>query len=366
MLFGHGGDVYSIAKKLGINPYEVLDFSSNCSPLPYPEELHDYLCKNIHQMHLLPEVDSLTIRSLLAKRYNLSEKNFLIGSGTTQWIFALPRLLKPKKAIISLPTYADYEDASMASDIDLIYIGPFPSGSKKDTVQLIDSLNKLKKSETSNAIIFLCNPNNPTGLFIKPDELIEIINQKPDNLTWIIDEAYAPFVAPDEESSILTKNFPENVIILRSFSKIYGIPGLRVGCLVSKGTIIDKLWKELRPWSVNRMAQLCVEFFLKNIDFEDKVRNYCQNEKSFLIDEISSKISSIKYIPGKCHFALFKLEKPLSASFIQKGLEKAGILIRNCHNFKGLKGEFIRISPRMHKDNLKLIREMENLCNNSV
>ncbi len=360
MLFGHGGDVYSIARKLGIRPYEVLDFSSNCSPLPYPEELHNYLCQNIHQMHLLPEVDSLGIRNLLAQRYNLSKENFLIGSGTTQWIFTLPRLLKPKKAFICLPTYADYEDACKASDIEVTFLGPFVKGLNEDSSALITSLDHLKDTDISNSIIFLCNPNNPTGLFIEPDQLLEIILKKPDNLIWIIDEAYAPFVASDNESSLLTRNFPANVIILRSFSKIYGIPGLRVGCLVCKGAIMDKLWQELKPWSVNRMAQLAVEFFLKNIDFEKQVRNYCKQEKEFLVKNISA-LSKAEYIKGQCHFALFKLKSTSSASDIKEALESEGMLIRDCHNFRGLSGEYIRISPRLHQDNLKLVKTIKYL-----
>lgn len=361
MLFGHGGDVYSIAERLGIEPGEVLDFSSNCSPLPYPKGLNEYLCNNLHQMHLLPEVDSKTIRSILANRYGLSPENFLIANGTTEWIFAIPRLLMPKRAFICLPTYADYEDACKAAGVDVHFVGTFSDGTEKTAQRLIAELLSMDKKSLEGALLFLCNPNNPTGLFIEPDELLDLVKSLPATLTWLIDEAYAPFVAEDEKSSILTMNIPENCIVLRSFSKIYGIPGIRIGCLVSKGAIVKALWEELRPWSVNRMAQLAVSFLLNRPDFEETVREYCKTEKENIVTGLT-RIKGINYVPGKCHFAMFSLNKAgISAEDLTERLKEKGILIRNCANFNGLSGENIRISPRLSEDNLKLLLEMEGI-----
>ncbi len=358
MLFGHGGDVYSIAEKLGIEPGEVLDFSSNCSPLPYPKGFHEYLCNNIDQMHLLPEVDSKTIRTILANRYNLSHENFLIGNGTTEWIFAIPRLLMPKRAFICLPTYADYEDACKAAGVEVQFVGTFSDGSEKTTQRLVAELLSVNRKDLEGALLFLCNPNNPTGLFIEPDQLLDVIKALPVTLTWLIDEAYTPFVAEDEKSSILSKDIPENCIVLRSFSKIYGVPGIRIGCLVSKGAIIKALWEELRPWSVNRMAQLAVQFLLNRPDFEETVREYCKTEKNNIVTGLK-QIEGINYVPGRCHFAMFSLdETTISAEDLTERLKEKGILIRNCANFKGLSGENIRISPRLSEDNLKLLLEI--------
>ncbi len=357
MLFGHGGDVYSLAERLGIEPGEVLDFSSNCSPLPYPKGFHEYLCNNIDQLHLLPEVDSKTIRTILANRYNLSPENFLIGNGTTQWIFAIPRLLMPERAFICLPTYADYEDSCRAAGVEVHLAGNFPDGSEQTAQRLVAELLSIDRKSLEGALLFLCNPNNPTGLFIEPDELIEIVRALPPTLTWLIDEAYAPFVDEDEKSSILTRDIPENCIVLRSFSKIYGIPGIRIGCLVSKGAITKALWEELRPWSVNRMAQLAVSFLLNRPDFELSVREYCKNEKKNIVTGLQ-RINGMTYIPGRCHFALFLLERTgISAENLTEALKERGILIRNCANFKGLSGEHIRISPRLNEENLKLLLE---------
>ncbi len=356
MLFGHGGDVYSISKALGLTPEKVLDFSSNCSPLPYPEGFKEYLCDRIDQLHLLPEVDCVTIRGLLAKRYGLEPDNFLIGNGTTEWIYSLPRILKAKRAFIPYPTYADYEDACKAEGISVEALGTFQTGAARDERRLLDSLSNLDEGKLEKALIFICNPNNPTGLFISPVKLKSLIETRPKSATWIIDESYAPFVSQDDDSSLIAQKLPENVILLRSFSKIYGIPGLRVGCLVSRSRSMKHLRSLSRPWAVNRMAQLALEFLLVRPEFEQEVRRYCQREKTFLVNALSN--DNMEYIEGRCHFALFALRGGLSAERITEVLKKKGILIRNCNNFKGLQGEHIRISPRLHHDNEFLVREI--------
>ncbi len=360
MLFGHGGDVYTIARELGIKPEEVLDFSSNCSPLPYPHSFKEHLCDKIDQMHLLPEVDCATIRELLAQRYALDKNDFLIGSGTTQWIFGLPRMLSPQRAYIAYPTYADYEDACLAENVEIHSIGSFPSGDKSEEERFLESLDALDADSLANSLVFICNPNNPTGLFIKPEKLLEIINRKPASATWVIDESYAPFIDDDKVSSLLTLECPSNIVILRSFSKIYGIPGLRIGCMINTGDPGKRLACQMKPWSVNRMAQLAVEFLLKYPDIERKARQLCYIEKEFIVRTLSC-LNNFSYIEGKCHYALFNLKGELKAQDLSEALRRKGILIRNCNNFKGLQGEYIRISPRLHNDNERLIKEISAL-----
>ncbi|NPA95645.1 MAG: pyridoxal phosphate-dependent class II aminotransferase [Thermodesulfobacteria bacterium] len=361
MLHGHGGDVYSIAAELGVSPLDVLDFSSNCSPLPYPKGFHDYLCDNVDQMHLLPEVDSITIRNKLAKRYNRHPDRFLIGSGTTQWIYALPRLLGSARAFVTYPTYADYEDACKAAGVEVVPIGIYPGGSQQDGRRLLQDLDALKPATLEGGIVFICNPNNPTGLFLGPQDLLAIIKSKPRSTVWVIDESYAPFVGPDEYTSLLGHSLPENVVILRSFSKIYGIPGLRVGGLVGSSPVLEGLVSQMRPWSVNRMAQLALEYLLDEPQFEQEVRDFCQKEKEFFVDSLS-KLHGMSHVEGRCHYALFRLSGGLRAQELASELRKRGMLIRDCHNFKGLEGDYVRISPRLHPDNERLVDEIYRLC----
>ncbi len=360
MLFGHGGDVYTLSMELDIEPVQVLDFSSNCSPLPYPEGFSDYLSRNIHQLHLLPEVDSYSVRKELSDRYGLPADSFLLGSGTTQWIFSLPRILKAKRAFIPLPTYSDYQDACRAAGLDVRNLGPYPDGSEESAERFSADLLSLKERDLENSLLFVCNPNNPTGLFIPPGQLMELVRRY-SGATWIIDEAYAPFVSTDSRSSLITERLPSNVLILRSFSKIYGIPGLRIGCLVTTGSTMHQLRSNERPWAVNRMAQLAACFLLRMPDYEKEVRRCCHDEKQRIISGLSN-IESLEYLDGKTHFAIFRVERPLTARFLFEGLRQKGMLIRDCANFPGLSGDHIRISPRMADDNLELIVAVRELA----
>lgn len=360
MLFGHGGDVYSLSRDLDIKPAQVLDFSSNCSPLPYPEGFSQYLSRNIHQLHLLPEVDSFSVRKRLSDRYGLPADSFLLGSGTTQWIFSLPRILKARRAFIPLPTYSDYEDACKAAGLDVEHLGPYSDGSEESVKQFSQDLLSLKEKDLENALFFVCNPNNPTGLFIPPRQLMELIRRY-SRATWVIDEAYAPFVSADCHSSLITEKLPSNVLILRSFSKIYGIPGLRIGCLVTTGNIMNKLRSNERPWAVNRMAQLAARFLLRMPEYEKEVRRCCHDEKQRIISGLSS-IESLEYLYGRTHFAIFRVKRPLTARALFEGLRQKGMLIRDCGNFSGLSGDHIRISPRMADDNLELIIAIRQLA----
>ncbi len=360
MLFGHGGDVYSLSRELGLDPTEVLDFSSNCSPLPYPEGFTQYLYENIEQLHLLPEVDSYSVRTRLAERYGLDEDCFLLGSGTTQWIYSLPRILGARRAFIPLPTYADYGDASRAAGLEVQYYGPYIDGTKESAQRFLSDFESLEGRSSGDSMVFVCNPNNPTGLFIDPDRLLDLAKSIPE-VTWIIDEAYAPFVSSDTKSSLLVRDISPNVVVLRSFSKIYGIPGLRIGCLVAKGTIIEKLRSHERPWAVNRMAQLAANFLLQVPEYEEEVRTYCQHEKKRIVSGLST-IKALTYVEGKTHFALFEVNRPLDADTISQVLKKRAMLVRNCANFPGLSGEFVRISPRMSKENLTLIAALKELA----
>ena len=359
MLFGHGGDVYSLSRELGLEPAEVLDFSSNCSPLPYPDGFSHYLSKHINELHLLPEVDSRSVREILSARYGLSPESFLLGSGTTQWIFSLPRILGSRRAFIPLPTYSDYMDACQAAHVKIDFLGPYPDGLEQTVTRFSADLLALKNRDLDNALIFVCNPNNPTGLFMEPSRLVELIKRF-SMATWVIDESYAPFVAEDSQSSLISASLPPNVVILRSFSKIYGIPGLRIGCLVTTGATMERLRAGERPWAVNRMAQLAAAFLLRTPDYEENVRQYCQHQKSVLVSAIG-RLDGLEYVPGSTHFALFKVKQPLSAKMVCNALKKKGMLIRDCANFQGLSEEHIRISPRMEDDNVKLVMAIREI-----
>lgn len=358
MLHGHGGEIYAIARKTGMHVDTLLDFSSNVSPLPLPAGLEQLLSDCIQQIGHLPEVDSHGVRLALARRFGLEPGQFFIAGGTTEWIYALPLVFRPGRIVIPVPTYADYIDAAACAGTRPLLVDTWHEGDPDDAERILSAvLRAVSVSCDEGSMVFLCNPNNPTGTFIPPDHIDRAARRASDTL-WVIDESYAPFIGPDQESSLLCRPLPPNCVVLRSFSKIFGIPGLRLGYLVSPGGLSQRLASWARPWQVNRLAQIAGEWLVDQTGYQQEVREFCIFEKQWFLQTLAGG-ELLKYVHGDTHFMLFRLRAGVSSSWLCNRLADRGILIRNCSNFIGLKnGQYVRISPRGHEENQRLAREI--------
>ncbi len=287
-----------------------------------------------------------------------------MGNGTTEWIFSIPLLAEMKQAVIPLPTYSDYIDAARLAGLKTVTVPAFPvseSLDNKEPLQM-ELLNSLDRAISPGSLVYLCNPNNPTGQFVAPSPLMELISSHPDSI-FVVDESYAQFVGDDHETSLITHEVRDNLIVLRSFSKIYGIPGLRVGSIVGRGDIFSRLEQQARPWSVNRMAQLALHFLLGHPDLVKVTREFCQQERNYLIKEITA-MDGIAPIQAATHFFLAKVSLPdksgaESSRILAERLRTKGILIRDCSNFIGLDKGYIRISPNIREANNILLKQMQ-------
>lgn len=357
MIIGHGGDIYSAAQKLGCVPSEIMDFSSNVAPLPLKQDFLLFLEENIDAIRVLPEPDSLGLRQKLGARYGLSSESFLVGNGTTEWIFDIPLVFDFPRVVIPIPTYSDYEDASKLAEKEVKFIGPFVDDSENAAQKILETLEKIVRP---GDIVFICNPNNPTGHFFQPKDLIHLIGTKQHSL-WIIDESYVPFVDEDEKASVLYYNLPENCLVLRSFSKIYGIPGLRLGFIVGEKNTIQFVKKRQRPWSVGRMAQIAGEYLIQKLNWEVETRDYLKKEKNILFKAID-EIPFLHPISSLTHFFLVEVNYPMTCEGLYEKLLAHKILIRMCKNFRGLENrEFVRISPRSHEENQTLLDAIKKI-----
>ena len=358
MLHGHGGEIYAIAREMGISPDSLSDFSSNVSPLPLPSGLAELLAESIPQIRHLPEVDSLGIRAALAERFCMRPENFLVSGGTTEWIYSLPQVFDVSEAVIPLPTYADYMDAAANAGVPVKKVKVWPPPANADTV--LEALSKATAGSTdTRSMVFLCNPNNPTGLFIEPDRIAEAASAGT-NVIWVVDESYTPFIAKDRESSMLSRPLPPNCLVLRSFSKIFGIPGLRLGYAAANRDMIKTLSRAARPWQVSRLAQTAGEWLAKDTKYEAAVREFCQREKKFFLNSLKNS-PLLEYIPGTTHFMLFRLRGNTKAVTLCLHLRQKRLLVRNCENFQGLNdGEYVRISLRSREENMRLLSELRD------
>ena len=346
MIQGHGGNIYDVARRLGCKPFEIIDMSSNVNPLGPPPGLKEHLKENIDSITALPEVDAKDIAYKFAHRYDIDPECVIPGNGTTQFIYAIPQVLKTKKALILGPTYSDYADACIMHNVDFDYT------IAEETNMFRIDIDSLKKIIRRFDTVFICNPNNPTGVLITAQEIEMICLSFPD-INFIIDESYLSFVEDGDKGSMMGSDL-SNLIVLNSMSKIFRVPGLRVGFLIAPKGIINKFNKYILPWNVNSLAQAAVSYLMTQkteIDsFVEQTRDFVKNEREKLTKTLEST-GQIKIIPSTTVFMLVRLPDKLNSDKVCEHLLQDKILVRNCSNFKGLSEKFIRISLKTSEIN---------------
>jgi len=338
--FSHGGNIYRFKRK------QVIDFSANINPLGLPGDVKKALYGNFGRILHYPDPEARNITQKIAEYWRINKENVLVGNGSAELIYLIMAAFRPKTVFIPLPTFSEYERAarSVKSQVRFIRLR------KKDNFKLDDS--EIGRTD----ILFLCNPNNPTGNLILDD--YRIIDKLPGKLI-VVDEAFMDFL-PDEGNQTMIKK-AERFIILRTFTKFFALPGLRIGYLVAHKDIIKVLKQHQIPWSVNVFAQEAARIILDNKDFINKTRLFIKKEREFLFDEINM-IKGLAPFPSVTNFLLVEIEdKNLTSSVLTEKLIQRGILIRDCANFRGLGNRFIRIAVRSHKENLSLLKALKEV-----
>lgn len=359
MISGHGGNVYELARRLGCNLANIIDMSSNINPLGPPSGLLDYLQSNICQATRLPEVDSAETVKHFAEFLDIDANRLLAGNGTTQFIYSIPQVLKTRRALIAGPTYADYADACNLHHVPTTIL----MSSEADDFQ--PDLRRLESSLADADTVFLCNPNNPTGAIVPGSELIKLCKRRRD-IQFVVDESYLPFIDSEASNSLIGAEL-ENVIVLLSISKIFAIPGLRIGFILASAGMIEKFGRYLWPWSVNCFAHTAVKYLTMNKNsikcYIDQTRQHIQSQQEDFIQTLKPT-GRIKLYPSKTPFILARLPHKISAEYTGEHLSQKKILIRNCANFAGLSDRFIRISLKDAEANRMLTQELNSLVTN--
>lgn len=341
----HGGTIIATARRLGVKVEDLVDFSSNLSPFGPPAGLLRHLQDHLSQLAVLPEIDNKGLVHGFAQAHGCSAEQVLAGNGTTDFIFQLPKLLAGRRALLIQPSYNDYLLSCQRAGV--------PTSCLQLTAQqdfqlhLDDLAGKLQDRD----MVFLCNPNNPTGQLLDSKLLHQFVASYP-QVNFVVDESYLPFT---RQQSLLAYDSLANLYILCSSSKIYGMPGLRLGFLVGTGHCLDQLRAAQRPWSVNRLAQLAGEYlFAHGQDHVSEVVDYVEVQRPQFVSALEQLGMSIT--PGQTNFILSRLpEARNDAAWLQEQLLTKGIMIRNCANFEGLDSSYFRVSLQRPRENSLLL-----------
>lgn len=356
MIRGHGGNVAALAKTLGCAVSEIVDVSNNVNPLGPPSGLMDHLKSHIDHIQYLPEVDSAGINAMMADKLGIDCSGLTAGNGTTQFIYTLVPALEARRVLIATPTYTDYEDGCRMHGLQPDYFKLEP---EKNFVPDLDQLGR--KAGSYDAVI-ICNPNNPTGSLIQGEALKALCRQHKETC-FVIDESYLPFVAKARSHSLVPAGL-NNVVVLHSFSKIFRIPGLRIGFLISTPEIVARFHGLATPWCVSSLAQTAISYIAAHeaemASFMDKTHCFIEKEKKRFVEALRP-CSAVKPYPSSTSFVLIRLVHPFTAKGIAAEMAAQRILIRDCSNFSGLSNRFIRIAMKRRSINDRVAHHLLEL-----
>ena len=343
----HGGINYAELKALGIDPNEILDFSVSTNPFMPPPGIKEKM--GAIPIEQYPDSQATELRQRLSERLGVAPENILVGSGTTELIrlIALTYFRQGDPVLLLEPTYGDYEVACrLAGARPVKHRAREKDNFSPKIEEVVDIIRKRHPRG-----VFICNPNNPTGKYLSRREIETVMEAMEDSLL-ILDEAYVAFVETSWNPFDLTER--GNVVVLRSMTKDYGLPGLRLGYAVARREIIDSLRPVLPPWNVNAIAQKVGVDVLEKEEYLRQSLRQIREAKQFLTDELSRL--GFKVLPSDAHYFLVKVG---NAPECRRSLLRKGILVRDGTSF-GLK-EYIRIAPRTMPECRRLIEAIGSI-----
>ncbi|MCI6926536.1 MAG: threonine-phosphate decarboxylase CobD [Butyricicoccus porcorum] len=344
----HGGDIYA-EDLMG----EPLDFSASINPLGMPEGILCAAQEALARSGHYPDPLCRRLRAAIAAREGVTVEQVFCGGGAADVLFRLLLALKPKKILLPAPTFGEYAQAAALAGSELVRV-PLR---EQDNFDLREDFWDALIPDIDAVIV--CNPNNPTGRVI-PKWLVKKGMERcaAVGATLIVDECFHDF--PDEpEKIVMTDCVPEhrNLVLLRSFTKMYAMPGIRVGyCLSSDTGLLDRMYDAGAPWSVSVVAQECGIRAAQDTEYPVRTREYIAKQRAQLEDGLRGLGFSV--IPGAANFVLFRNDiiENLAAR-----LRARGILIRSCANFEGLDARWFRVAVRTEAENFVLLHALREL-----
>lgn len=330
----------------------IVDFSSNVTPAGMPRQVKNILYKQIKKINDYPDISSSKLLFALSKYSKIPQSNLIAGNGAVEIIynFCNAFLSKNTPILIPIPTFGEYEAASKLNTSKILYF---------KTMDLSQDLDRFISQIPKDGCVFICNPNNPTGKLVFKKEVLKIIRTaKKQNSLVFVDECFIELVPASDQSVISSVTKFDNLIVLRSLTKSFGLAGIRVGYAASSKYVISILKKIKIPWSVNMMAEHAAITALNHTSHLSKSNFIIKKEYAFLKNKIS-RMDGFELIESSTNFILIKTKH--DSSELQKKLLEKKILVRDCKNFPGLNNHFIRIAIKSHKDNLKLVQALEKI-----
>lgn len=350
----HGGNIVETAQQLGIDPALLLDFSANINPLGPPEQVKSLIRDNLEVIERYPDVEYRHLHRALAAANQCQYEQVIAGNGETELIYGLVRALAPDSAMLLVPGFAEYRRALRLQDCRIIeYALNAQQGFQVDR-ELLAAV-RLHRPDC----LFIAAPNNPTGLMPDAGLLIELAGLcEALHIALIVDEAFIDFL-PQGSPLVTRLANCRYLYLLRSLTKFFAIPGLRLGYLLSGNKETIHHLKSIRePWSVNAFSALVGQYLLSSDDYIQRSRAFISRQRDALWQALTG-FSSLMVWKSQANFLFFKSH--CDTLDLKESLLQHHILIRQCGNYPGLDGRYYRIAVRSAAENKRLMDALTSI-----
>ncbi|MCW3983454.1 MAG: histidinol-phosphate aminotransferase family protein [Candidatus Bathyarchaeota archaeon] len=357
----HGGDIWGFSRKHNIPLEEVLEFSGPINFMGPPPKAVEAVKQNARLIKFYPDPNPVEFRETIANYvgHGVEPENILLGNGSIELIYMITEILPPKfRAVIPVPSFSEYEKAALRLGGEVTFV-QLPTDFSLEN-------DKIKAAVTDDTkIMCLCNPHSPSGKLYSKERVMDLVDfcHKKD-VIFSIDENYIEFADEGDKNTVagMVKEY-ENLFVIRSVTKFYGMAGLRFGYAVAANSLIEKLETMRQPWSINGLACQVTAAAFSDTEFIKSTKETINKNRAELAKELGA-IEGLQVYPSTTNFLLIKiLNRKFTSTVLKELLAKERILVRDCCTFMGMDDSYIRVTVRSAKDNQILVEKLKQILN---
>jgi len=349
----HGGDVWGFARKYNIPLEKVLDFSGPINFLGPAPKAVEAVQQQAKLIRFYPDPNPVEFRTEIADYvgHGVDASNVILGNGSIELIYMITEAFPCGfKAVIPIPSFTEYEKAALRVGGEPVFV-KLPDDFSLD----VESVKKAVTEDTR--IVSICNPHSPSGTLYSKEAVLDIVEFcREKDVIVSVDENYIEFAEKGEDNTMAgyVKKY-ENLFVIRSVTKFYGMPGIRLGYGLATESLIDTLQTVRQPWSINSLACYATLAAFKDTAFIENTKRTVAEER-VRFAEMLSEVGGLHVFPSVTNFLLVKiLSDKVTATSLKEELAKEGLLIRDCSTFMGLDNRYFRVTVRAFKENLMLV-----------
>ena len=345
----HGGNIYDYNKI-------DFDFSANVNPLGMPKAVVTAVKQQVEYASGYPDIRGRELKEQIAVHDGVAFPHIVLGNGAVELIYGICNALRPERCLVLAPTFSEYEAAMQVFGCKLSRMNLKEEEDFRMTRNEMSDLFSWIRKPSGKRILFFCNPNNPTGVLMDKQHLLRIADVcEQEGVYLCVDECFLPFIEEEDAYSLRTEvQAYSHLIVLRAFTKFYGMAGFRLGyVLTSNEELLAGYRNVLPPWNTSYLAQVAGIHALQDQDYENRTRKLIQEERDYLYSELKKGLVK-KVYPSATNFIFFQAEEDLFLTLL-----KSGILIRDCSDFANVGKGFYRIAVKTHSANMVLVAALK-------